>query len=274
MDVTSEKKKSYTFLLKGINIEKIDQKYGITFVSNITSSSTEQPINTTKITDLNTDKKSLELVSFLDESKRLHKCYITMIDFNSKSNIKSLGYNCFWDRHSFTTTPIGCPIKYIPSQAVKAYYSEISRDNYIIKENITPDRQEIMSTNLRLSINKNEFYETDGIFCSFNCCQAFIKDNKHNIMYNHSETLLTEIYNNLFGDSISIIESAPHWRLLQEYGGHHTIDSFRESFNKIEYEAHGRSGNVANILSGIKDGKITSTHFRPTAFLFEEHIKL
>ena len=273
MDI-SDKKKSYIFCLKAINIEKIDQKYGITFVSNISNSNTDPPVNTTKITDLSNDKKTPDIVSFLDESKRLHKCCVTMIDFNSKTDIRSLDYNCFWDRHPFSTTPIGCPTKYIASQAVKVYYSEISRDTYIIKENITPDRQELISGDSRLTIEKNEYYETDGIFCSFNCCQAFIKDNKHKIIYNQSETLLTEIYNHLFGDSISVIESAPHWRLIKEYGGHHTIDTFRESFNKIEYEPHGKSGNVSNISSGLKDGKITYVHFRPTAMLFEEHIKL
>jgi hypothetical protein len=53
------------------------------------------------------------------------------------------------------------------------------------------------------------------------------------------------------------INPAPHWRLLEEYGGHLDINQFRECFNKITYKQHG----------------ITMKNpYKPIGFLFEEKI--
>jgi hypothetical protein len=250
----SKKSTEYLFVLSGINTEKIDLKYNL--------SNTEKviPLNTTRIIDL--EPEVPEIISFLDETKKIHKCQVSMIDFNSGKNISKLQYNCYWCRNPFTTAPIGCPIKYISSQAVKQYFSEISRDKYIIKENINLDRKNIIDGDKRIDIEEKEYYETDGVFCSFNCCCAYIKDNKHNLLYAHSEVLLTEIYNQIFGNDIKKIEQAPHWRLIDKYGGHLTIEDFRESFNKVEYESHGISRTFKKNL------------FKSIGMLYEEHIKL
>ena len=45
------KSKKYIFVLNNINVEKIKQKYGITIISNLTNN--EQPLNTTKLSELN-----------------------------------------------------------------------------------------------------------------------------------------------------------------------------------------------------------------------------
>jgi hypothetical protein len=171
-------------------------------------------------------------------------------------------YNCYWCRHHFNTPQIGCPIKYISSQAVKQYFSEISRDKYIIKENINLVRKDMIKDDKRIEIHEKEYYETDGVFCSFNCCNAYIKDNKHNLLYSQSEVLLTEIYNQIFGNDIKTIENAPHWRLIDKYGGHLTIDQFRDSFNKVEYEHHGITRTFKKNM------------FKSIGTLHEEHIKL
>ena len=156
---------------------------------------------------------------------------------------------------------IGCPIKYISSNAIKSYYSEVSKDNYIIKENITRIKRQKYDDNpdTNIQLEKKEFYLTDGIFCSFNCCKAFIKDNKHNTLYNKSDTLLSKLYTDITRVKNSvIINPAPHWRLLSEYGGNMTINQFRENFNKADYEYHGiyRKQDL----------------FKPIGMLFEEKI--
>ena len=58
-------------------------------------------------------------------------------------------------------------------------------------------------------------------------------------MYANSESLLIKMYNDIYKTNILIIEPASNWRLLTDYGGILTIEKFRESFNKIEYEPHG-----------------------------------
>lgn len=261
------KSSKYIFILKNINTEEVEQKYGITLVSNISHSAEHQPDNTTKLTDLldsNKINKPQEIVSFLNESKQIYQCNVSMIDFNTGKDILSLKYKCFWCRHIFNSYPIGCPINYVSSKSIKNYFSEVSKDMYTIKENITKNKSSFYKLdsenkyipfnftvikdiqNSVLSINKEEYYNCDGVFCSFNCCKAFIKDNKHNSIYDHSDILLNKLfidimkYTNpdLISNSI-VITPAPSWRLLEEYGGHLNINEFRENFNKVSYEFRG-----------------------------------
>jgi hypothetical protein len=262
-----EKKKKpskYVFTLKNIDIEKIDEKYGII------DKKLDSGVNITKLTELSELEKSNNTISFLDESKRLYNCNISMIDINSSKEINSESsnkYNCFWCRHFFTNQPIGCPISYISNKITKSYFSEISKENYSIKENITKSKlikynNTVKNKNIpfiftslkdktysNFNINKErDYYDIDGIFCSFNCCKAYIKDNKHNILYEKSDILLTKLYNDIINndktkakDDIKNIEinPAPHWRLLIEYGGNLDINKFRENFTKNSYDFHG-----------------------------------
>ena len=266
------KSNKYVFTLKNVNTEQVDQKYNISLVSNL--SKINQPVNTTNLSELDHDK-SLDIISFLDESKRNFQCNATMIDFKTKTDINEFKYNCFWDRNSFDTVPIGCPIKYVPNLINKNYFSEISRDTYTIKEKITKNRYNIISNEESEKINiktyKNGHYLTDGVFCSFNCCKAYIKDNKHNPLYDTSEYLLTKLYFDMNlsdtedsttkfdKNNIIFIESAPNWRLLQEYGGYLTISKFRENLNKIIYE-----------YRGIINPEI---YFKTIGHIYEEKIK-
>lgn len=236
------KTKKYIFSLKNINAENVDKKYDITISSNINTPIEEvQTSNVTKLSDLS--DTSQHTLSFLDESKRSHKCNISMIDFKSRENIVNThnNYFCYWCRHPFDTKPIGCPIRYISNTAIKNYYSEISKDIYTIKENIPKDK--IIPKDDRIKLIHNDYYETDGIFCSFNCAMSFINDNKYNRMYDDSMMLLIKMYNDILKTNSISISPAPSWRLLNVYGGHLNINEFRESFNKVEYEYHGITRN-------------------------------
>lgn len=260
-------KKRYIFSLVGVNIEKVDQKYGIAPMSSLAEEDVI-PDNTTKIGDLETVRKPPDVVSFLDESKRLRKCMVSMIDFNGKNR-----YKCYWDRNSIPDNlqPIGCPVKYVPSRVTKAYHSEISKETYTISEPITEKRRKDVGdrNDKRLSIDPKGYYETDGVFCSFNCCMAFIEapENRTNPLYQHSKALLLKMYNDLMdvpgsagtsagagpsanagtsanaGPStnagVQEIMIAGHWRTLIDFGGNLTIEQFRNAFNKILYHDHG-----------------------------------
>ncbi len=255
-----DKKKSkrrFVFTLKCVNTELVENKYGISLISNINIQ--EIPKNTTKIVELAV-KANPEVISFLDQSKRSHKCIISMIDYTTGDNVQN--YDCFWCKYPFTTAPIGCPIKYVNNQVIKRYYSEISKDKYIIKENITSSKLKELevSKDKRLTLENKGYYETDGIFCSFNCQIAFARDHKHDPLYNNTEILSVKMYNDMHETNIANIESAPHWRLLQKFGGSLTIHEFRNSFNRIEYEYHG-------LVKAIPD------YYKPVGRLFEEKIK-
>lgn len=235
--------RKYIFTLIGINTERIDQKYGITVPSNITEEE-PNPQVTTRIDDLIDSKKTPEIVSFIDDSKHLRKCNISMIDYvklEQEINKRTM-YNCFWDREPIPANvqPIGCPIRYVSDQAVKSYYSEISKDTYTIKENITPVKASKLEKqkDKRMSVIKRDYYLTDGAFCSFNCCMAFIQATPEPL-YRDSKTLLLKLYNSMYSEKVDEIEPAHHWRKLIPYGGDMTIAQFRESLNKISYTNHG-----------------------------------
>jgi hypothetical protein len=257
--------KKYMFILKSVNTEKVDQRFGISIISNINIMVDKLPHNSTKISDLSINKNTPEVISFLDEAKKIHKCSISMIDFytNNELNDNYNTYDCFWCRNKIPKNiiAIGCPIKYVPSQAVKSYYSEISKDKYVIKENITTSKQTKIgvSNDSRLDIIDRNYYITDGIFCSFNCCMAYITENKNNSLYSMSEMLLLKMYNDIYPSAVPCIEDAPHWRKLKQCGGDLTIEEFRASFNNIEYKDHG-------IIFDIP-------RFKSLGILFEEKLK-
>ena len=238
-------KDKFIIVLHGIDIEKVNSKYNIRKtcdsldVDNVDES-------TTRLCELAMKSGTPDPISFLDESKKLHVCNVTQIDFSSKMNVTLLRYHCYWCKHPFETMPIGCPVNYVSCQAVKKYHSHITKDKYTIKENITSGN-EIQDSNI--TVIPQEYYETDGVFCSFNCCKAWIADNKHNRLYDKSDMLLTKMYNDVIGSDLVVINKAPHWRLLEHYGGHLNIIQFREGFFNVEYQYHGITRTLPTFIS-------------------------
>ena len=112
----SKKNNKYIFILNDINITRVNLKYNINIENLIED---PDPSDTTKLTDLNINKGTQKLISFLDESKRIHSCQVSMIDFTSRMNVNLLRYHCFWCKSPFDSRSIGCPIKYISKQAIK-----------------------------------------------------------------------------------------------------------------------------------------------------------
>ena len=267
---TKKIKDKYMFTLVNINFEHVHSMYGLTPLSlNISpiEESSANISNTTQISDLILDKQAPSTISFLDELKHVKKCNVSIINFITKTEIPHSKYSCFWDRNPIDTPVIGCPINYIPRELVKKYFSEISKDNYTIKDYITASK----TNNIKKFIEENkckqptEFflvnrdcYETDGSFCSFNCLYAFILDNKRDPLYTHSEMLFFKMYKDITGSTLSKILPAPHWRYLKEYGGSLDIHTFRNGFNRILYENHGIIRNLNS----------------PIGMLYEEHIKI
>lgn len=283
--MASRKNRRFLFSLTGIDIQKIDEKYGIEPVkTQLIDNPLEvyrerfnesQTGHITKIDDLEVVKRSPDIFSFLNEAKTLVKCTVSMIDFQSGKVVGKKGnfpYSCFWDRNPIPsgTTPIGCPIRYVPSKVRKSYHSEISKELYSILEGVTPKKEVVLlgtevskrggasllkKGNISLSTQNNNYYETDGIFCSFNCCMAYILSVEihTNPLYRFSENLLMKMYNDFYDnndrDSTPLeIIPAPHWRLLKEYGGTLTIGEFRETFNRICYVDHGLIFSGSGVL--------------------------
>ena len=248
--------KKRSFILKNLDIQAINNKYGFVLISNIDQEfKDEKGTKTTKISDIIQSEPEYA-VSFLDENKKEYKCNATMVDWINNGKLPDNTHiNCFWCKHSFSTKPIGCPIKFVNSCIEKSYVSQITKDEYYMKENVTKNKlKKILDKSTQGLINiipyEKNYYLTDGVFCSFNCVLAFINDNKHDIFYVESTSLLRSIYEKFIGNELEIsprssflgdnlhkITPAPHWRLLRDYGGHMTIEDFRQNFNIKNYES-------------------------------------
>lgn len=246
--------KKNTFSIKSIDTVSTDIKYGI---NNITKKSV--PKNSTKISDLQVSMEP-NTISFLDEAKKPKKCIPTMLSKDGDFLPEKTAIKCYWCRNSFDNTPIGCPMRYVQSQIEKSYISEITKDKYTIKENSGKSSFELEeNNNIEYKIYDKDYYETEGILCSFNCLLSYILDNKKNPLYANSKLLMYKLYFDIFGCYPKDLIPAPSWKLLIEYGGHLTIDDYRKTFNKIQY---------------IELGKVIYIpKFKTVEYLFEEKNK-
>lgn len=213
-------------------------------------------------------------VTYLDECKKEHECLATLLRRGSEENPlpDQTLLHCFWCRHPFPHRPIGIPLVYVPHRLHKQYHSEITQDSYILRENVDRALHKIMSpavhTESTPSPRKHatavvpqyrDYYITDGIYCSFNCALAYIRDHRHDPLYRTSEMLLRKIYHEVYGTDASTVEPSPSWRLLMNYGGHLTIEDYRRNLFKVDYRA---------------TGSVVLPSFRPIGFLFEKQIRI
>jgi hypothetical protein len=135
------------------------------------------------------------------ETKKTSTCvYITPKFANGKI------FHCMWCTLKILTEPLGCPLSI-----------EIRDDN---EEKIS--------------------FVTHGVFCSFNCIKAFIRDHQHDAKFANSLRLLAIMYMLVFKTDVPVtIEPAPSISLLSIYGGNMTDVQYRQSFDKIVYAEKG-----------------------------------
>jgi hypothetical protein len=235
------KDKKKFFVLKGINYELINQKYGFILPKNNLK-------NITYIDDVIIKEPDVS-VSFYEDNKKEYSCLVTMVNFENNKLPDKTNIKCFWCRHNFDSIPLGCPIKYSNNVIEKSYISHITKGEYFMRENITKNKlknigfdtetcrmkNSAVIDGINISLIRESFYLTDGIFCSFNCILSYIKDNNHNVLYKESYYLLKSLYLSLIGKKMEKIIPAPSWKLLNEYGGPLSIENYRNSFNKVEY---------------------------------------
>lgn len=254
--------------LKNINTEVLDQKYALTkYKTNPTKLVNKISLNSTNNKTKIIDTKDLHSnYSYIDEAKRDHLCVFTFKNYLSQKTLpKRTNLKCFHCHHTFETVPIGCPIEYKNSKIYKNYYSEITKNNYILQESIGKDSHNIQDDGklFQNEIEKLNYYIVDGVFCSFNCCKAYILNNKKKERYIQSESLLNKIYMDLFDtneDEFEIIP-APSFRILDCYGGDVSIEEYRKDFYKITYK------NTEEYIQNLPDCKCIG-------YVFEKKIKL
>jgi len=168
-------------------------------------------------------KKSKRSIMFLDP----HKCYIkywgVMIDMTINGPLpRYTSKPCWYCRNRFASHPIGCPIKYHTSK----------------EEGPSKERIEEVFSRLNLTIEDGtDFFETEGLFCTFPCVKSYILDELSRTKspkYKKSLTHLTLLYKKIFG-MITTIPAAPSWKLTEDWGGHLSPQEYRASTGMLEY---------------------------------------
>lgn len=146
---------------------------------------------------------------------------ITLLDRTEKDYLYSLcdsldgaKVQCFWDRHLVADEIFRCPIRKVYKGKQQTYHSNINGNTYTITD----------------TLNTTEwYYETDGYFCSPECCMAFLDDEElRNPLYSQSKQLI-----------IAALGVEPrrahHWRTLAVCGGTLSIQEFRKSMANRQY---------------------------------------
>lgn len=223
--MSEENSTQYIFKLTEIDVIKILEKYyefkvtdedsGIVLPSLMEDESECKELNVTSLLHETSDR----YITWLDPLHSEVKMWIHMKDFTTGSLPITTDKPCWWCRESFQTHPIGAPLKYHPH----------------VKEGKIYDVCKCNLDKLNFNSETNDFFETEGIFCSFPCVKAWISEKaKTDVKYRHSGELLTQLYYKLYG-KIEILPKAPSWKLINKWGGHLTINEFRNTYCTLHY---------------------------------------
>lgn len=221
------------------------------FVENINTEKNETNVNYTSINKLNFTSLITEpTLTFIQKDKFKLYNYNIMLDtqcekfLNNESKIP-----CYYCRRKFDFVKLGIPIKYYPSiYIIVDNNSQTSKYSFNYKENtvrlnksekerilnILQKNKDIILENKEHKIITRNFFETDGIFCSFNCMVSYIEENSYNPLYQNSYSLIYLMYKQIFGEypSQSFIRS-PSWKLRKEYGGPLDDDDYNKYIQSI-----------------------------------------
>ena len=231
--------------------------------------------NYTTINKLNfTSLTNEPTLTYLLKDKLKIYNYNIMLDTNTGTMMNNnCNIPCYYCRRKFENLPLGIPIKYYPSlyilndnslssskysfnykeNTIKLNKNEKERLLNILKNN--PDI--IYENNYETKENKKEhkiitknFFETDGVVCSFNCMVSFIEEHSYNPLYQNSYNYSYLMYKHIFGKyPIQHFIRSPSWKLRQEYGGplnDSDYDKFIQSLPIVE------SKQIKTINNNIK----------------------
>lgn len=205
-----------TIKLSNINPALLDKKYNMKEVKNIMEkdlvefsqmSDNQKKKKVYKKSDIDKLQTDLENLGISDNKP---KNYDTIVS----NNMKIKAYSCFKEEF------LNCEI---PSTTnIFCWWCRHS----------VPKEVHPLGLPIRYS---KDYFDTEGIFCSFNCMCSYLHDNLNNNLYKDSSTLIYLMYKSIFGEfPIKMnLKKAPSWKLLKQYGGSLTIEEFREMFNTV-----------------------------------------
>src|SRR5208282_3960299 len=116
---------------------------------------------------------------FLDTRKIQHKFWGIMIDVTENGPLPvTTSKPCWWCHHNFYTMPIGCPLRYHCNASVSTNTSGALITGPTLFQKRFEEK--LISANYDIT-GGSDFFETEGYFCSFPCCKAYITYQKNSI---------------------------------------------------------------------------------------------
>lgn len=249
-----------TDVINGNNIYNTNIVENINNIDNIEKSN-ETNINYTSINKLNFTSLTTEpTLTYIQKDKFKLYNYNIMLDINSEKFLNNENkIPCYYCRRKFDFVALGIPIKFYPSTYVIIDNSlQTSKYSFNYKENIirlNKSEKEriinILKKNKELILEKDcnvkehnenkehkiitkNFFETDGVFCSFNCIVSYIEENNYNPIYQNSHNLIYLMYKQIFGKYPSQpFMRSPSWKLRKEYGGPLDDDDYSKYIQSI-----------------------------------------
>ena len=97
-----QRHKALTFTLRGINPRQLEERYGITLESNLHNIAS-QPKCTTAIDGLALNNNDTRLYSYLDESKKNHRCVCLMNSISNDNLPTKTSQCCWWCKNQFSS---------------------------------------------------------------------------------------------------------------------------------------------------------------------------
>jgi hypothetical protein len=265
------KKVDTTFVLKGINPTSLDRNYGLNEIQKTIEKNDKPKANLSLPENISFGKRKnlpeknmqnittqLETLGISTVPKEIIKTTLpsnTSLKFNivttfdKNKDVRKI--KCFHCKHYVPETdlPLSLPIKYYPKTryTVQRHCALINtkieknseNENMILfKETYTDKQYEKLQNKENIS---EEYFNCEGVFCSFNCMSSYCREqNINNIKYRESFMLILMMYKKFFGKIPYKLQDAPSWKLLEEFGGHLTIEEFRKSFQTVKYTDNNR----------------------------------
>lgn len=231
---SSQKKEvivKYPFSIQGVNFKEIiDNHFQVTSDIEYVAKKSKKTYNKS-ISPLFVDgneKTSKKLTCFLDAKKNKIKLWPIMVDSDGSGVLPlSTTKPCRNCHHTFTTQPIGCPIRYIPELDEKDPV-RIQIINFLKKNNYQHDT--------------NYCFLTEKIFCCEPCIKSYILQcisvEPWSSKYNNALSYLTMMVKKKY-DIKGVpdrIKCADTIDCLEAYGGHVNINDYRDEKRNVKYE--------------------------------------
>lgn len=223
----------FTFTLSNIDTAKIDKDFNMEKMREFGCDISGKSVDIGEGTSLEnlgiSSLKKEPLITVVSKDRKKIYTYLSMIDIVTNKKMPDITtIPCHGCHRKFSSQPIGIPIEFHPS-----YYVS-KNDTTKIRRLTTKDRENLEKDPAN-NIVVMDYFDTEGVVCSFNCIISCIEDSPSAI-YKKTPYLISMMYKMIFGKypEQKIIKS-PSWRMREEYGGPLSDEEFEKSLQTIQF---------------------------------------